>query len=1107
MRSVSLSIRQVRLSGRNLNVAGLAMCLLILCSATPSHAQLVSGIDGTVRDQTGAVVPGAAVTATNVATNVESHAVTTGSGAYTIIDLIPGVYTIKVEKAGFQIAVINNVNVEAGGKKSTADAVLNAGNVTQTVEVTSNSIALETNAPDIGTTIENKLVEELPVEIGNTGGGVGPRGRQIDQYIFLAPGVQGGEFEHRINGGVSYQNEVVFNGVVAVQSETQGFQSNINPPFEMVNEFRVESSNFSAQYGLAQGVAAYQFASGSNTLHGDVFEIMRNNYFDAPGAVNDQFNNAEPSIDRENNYGFSVGGPVWLGKLYDGKNKTFFHVSAEWYKFNQSANNTITIPTPAMVNGDFSNFTASNSSTAVVPIYVPIAWATNPALEPAGCTPGAAPGSQFPGNIIPKDCFSTVSQTLLPLIPQTNSVTGTGVTNNLFEVNPAPTRQTSWGFSIDHSLTDKQKLHGSFWRDSYDTIGSYNFTNALSNEELEPRLGTGIFLTYSNAISSNLVMTAGLGWMGEINNELNTHLGYHFPGVVDGGILPSIHFDSAGQNDGNNPAQWGLNTNGETNSTNRKLGIGFDNNWLWTHGRHTMNIGFEIRRSYQDDDECQNCGGGFFFDSITTSDGTNFATSGSSFASFLLGDVDSAFRQFAIENKLRNFYIAPYIQDTFKLTSKLSINAGIRWDIQRPFTNVVSGNTVFFDPTRANPDAINPVTGLPLLGAATALGTCGYCAGYDRASIHWKDFSPRLGFIYQLNTKTVILGGWALNFLDTGPYEYGNNKVAVGYGNLLTGTFSVSSTGSPVPNYGLWDTNPLPVPPAAQLNPSGYNGTGVLHQFGSNPGAPSYVQMWNGGVQRELPWNMFLQVSYVGNRGIHLPSMLNPVNQTNPTYLSQFCPTGVATDASCLMSGASPNFAWTSAASQAALQSIGFAQANVTCGPNTANPGLSGTYYTPYANFLCDYGTSKGLPQALLPFPQYNPSESCGGLCNPFDMTGASTYNALQIQTQKRFSNGLSFLVAYTLSKSMSNTDSGFSTFNYGSLNKYDQKPEWSIGQNDQTHLLTLTGVYELPIGPGKRFFGNNESLWAKNLIGGWQISAIATYASGTPQTVYVGGG
>lgn len=1085
----------------------LSVSLLLLVFSPPSlRAQGLSGITGSVTDPSGAVVPGAKITATNKATNVSTTAVTSSVGTYTITDLIPGTYTVRVEAPGFSTGILNDVHVDVS-RNTSADVSLTTGVATETVEVIADQIALETIQPQLGTIVESKLVDEVPILIGGGPGNIGARDRQIDDYLFIAPGVQGGEFSHRINGGVDFENEVMFNGVVANQSETQGLQSNINPPFEMVSEIQVLTSNFSAQYGLAQGVASYQFASGNNTLHGDAFEILRNTMFNAAGAnppgTSSTGKGPTPTIN-QHNYGFSLGGPVWLGKLYNGKNKTFFHASADWFRQNLTDTAVMTLPTQAEVGGDFS--------ALPVPIFVPPTF-----VAPSGCvSPG--PGRQWPGNKIPTSCFSALSKSLLQFIP-TPALPGL-INNANSLVGVLPTRQTNWGFSIDHNLTDKQKLHASYWRDKYANPGccdnNAHFNNTLSGKKDQPRLGTGLFLTYSNVFRPNLVMTAGFGWMGEINDEFNSHTNVNFGGVSGSNVLPTINFNGPsgncpnnGQGDAQTPTCWGVNSAGETFSINRKLGLSFDNNWLWTRGRHTMNIGWEIRRSYQDDHECQQCGGGFTFSSKTTADPANIGTTGSAFASFLLGYADSATRKFALATKLRNFYIAPYIQDDIKLTPKLTVNVGLRWDITRPFTtDSVKGQPanqiVFFDPTIPNPGAINPATGKPFLGAANLLGTCSGCAGYSRADLKLGHVSPRLGFAYEINKKTVALAGFALNFLDGGAYEYGDNKLAVGYGNLLAGLTNINSLGSNVPAYGLWDSTTLAVPQAAPFSPTVFNTTGVLHQFGRDPGKYPYSQAWNAGIQRELPYNLFLSVAYIGNRVVHLPSMLNPINQTNPKYLTQFCPSANPSDPTCLMSGSNSagNNVWTSGPAQAALQSVGFQQASVTCPANSNNPGASGTFFTPYVNFLCDYGSGANLSQALLPHPMYNPSESAGGLFNQFDTTGTAYYNALQIQAQKRYTNGLSFLVAYTLSKTMSNTDTGFASFNFGSENGFNQKSEWSIAGNDQTHLLNISGVYELPIGPGKKFLSHGGPV-AKNVIGGWQITGVFQYASGMPQTVY----
>jgi hypothetical protein len=1074
-----------RLSKRACASVCATLLLGLLLAPLALDAQTLSGINGTITDQTGAVMSNAKVTATNVATGVKSYATTSSAGTYTITDLNPGTYTVLIEQPGFQSAVLNNIVVDPGGRRSTADAVLKTGSVSERVEIIAQSITLETSQPDIGATVEHKVVEELPMLIGGRNGGVaaGAVGRQIDDYLFLTPGVQGGEFSHRISGGVDFQNEVTFNGIAAVQAETKGFQTYINPPFEMVSEFNVLSSVFSAQYGLAQGVAAYQFATGTSTYHGDAFEILRNNYFDAAGANPPGTSSAGKGpvpVDKEHNYGFSLGGPVYIPKVYPRKDKTFFHLSMEWYRNNQAQAGQMNLPTAAQKAGDFSAYP--------YPIYVPVTF-----VAPAGCA-APAPGSPWPGNKIPTSCFSPLSTSILKDLPdpQLNTLSN----NQQSLVGVLLNRQFSWGFSIDHNLTERQKLHFSYWRDHEPTPNCCNSNayfpanNPITGLNPQDRLGTGVFVTYSNVISSNLVMTAGVGWMGEINNQFNQNPHSPFAGVAGSTTFPQINFGNKTLGGGfASPASPALQPSsiGQNlvSSINRKLGISIDNNWLWTRGRHTVNFGFEIHRAYQDDHECQSCGGNIDFSSISTSNGDlntadplNVSNSGSGFASFLLGEVNGATRNFAPESKLRNFYLAPFVQDNIKVTPKLTFDVGLRWDILWPFTEE-HNNVVFFDPNRANPGAINPANGQPLLGAATQLGTCPLCAGFNRADVQLKHFSPRIGLAYKLNDKTVILTGFALLTLEDGAYEFGTTKIANNYGQLLVGAFAANSTGTAVPSF-QWDATQIPNPPPTPLSPTVANATGNLHVFNRTTATAPYSQSWNFGVQRELPYNMFLSVSYVGNRAIHLPSLLNNPDQLDPKFLAL---------------GNTLGAAWTDPASQAALQSAGFGASTYTaasCPATSPGAGTAGTFFTPYVNFMCDFGPSQNLQQALRPYPQYS------SLQNNFDMTGTALYNGLQVQGQKRFSNGLSFLVAYTLSRTMSNTDTGFPTFNNNSLNKFNQKPEWSIASNDQTHLLNITGVYELPIGPGKRILNHGGTL-AKNLVGGWQLSGNFSYASGQP--------
>jgi hypothetical protein len=1026
-------------------------------------------------------MPNAAVTATNIATGVASRAVTNASGSYVIADAIPGAYTLNIEREGFATRIITGVHVDVS-RTTTVNADLKTGSTAETVEVVAPAISLETTQPQLGTVLETKLVEEVPVIIGGGPGNNGARDRQIDDYLFLAAGVQGGEWDHRINGGLDFENEIVFNGVPVTQAETQGFQSYINPPFEMVGEIQVLTSNFGAQYGMGQGVASYQFASGTNALHGDGFEVIRNTMFDAPGA-NPGFNSdgvklGAPTI-HQNNYGFTVGGPVRIPKVYNGKDKTFFHFSADWFRINQKDTATMTVPTQNMVGGDFSALLGLSTPET---IYVPQGFAA-----PSGCSAPAV-GQPWPGNIIPQGCFSKNSTKLLPLIP---TPVLPGLSNNVNStIGVLTTRQSNWGFSIDHNLTETQKLHGSFWRDDENLpsccSNNAHFGNALSGVTLLPRLGTGLVLTYSNALTSNLVMTGGFSWIGEINNGVNSHTNVDFSAVTSGITLPTISFNQNGLP--NTPTSWGVGS-GYTYSINRKLGVALDNNWLWSHRKHTFNIGWEVRRAFQDDHECAKCGGQFAFSNHTTADPTNVSSTGNAFASFLLGDADSASREFAAESKLRNFYVAPYIQDDIKLTPKLTVNAGLRWNLMVPF-NELHNNVVYFDPTIANSAAVTP-GGTQLMGAANKLGT----SGYDRADMSFKHFSPRVGFAYSVNKKTVVLAGFSWNTLNGGAYDFGNSKIATQYGNLLTGLYSANSNSSNIPGYGLWDNKTMPVPALTSFSSSSFNGrTGLLDEFSKNPGPYPYSEAWSAGVQRELPDNWFLSASYVGDKAAHLPSMVNPINQTNPAYLSEFCSSANPSDPNCAMSPASSNGAWTSTLAQADLQAAGMS----ICPGGTASAG----YYAPYCNFMKDFGANASLAQALLPYPTFGPSESCGGLCNPFDMHGTATYNALQISASKRFTNGLSFLANYTLSKTFSNTDSGFAYQNYGSLNGKNQKSEWTVSSSDQTNVLNIVPVYELPFGPGHRFL-NGGGLLQKNILGGWQMSGAFKYYSGTPLTIY----
>jgi hypothetical protein len=1013
-------------------VAALVISCLALFAPRASRAQASAGITGTVTDPSGAVVPNAKVTVTNEDTSVSSNTVTSSAGTYAFRGLNPGKYRVTVEAQGFKQTVHQGVNVEVS-TTATIDVQIATGTAAETVQVTAEAIALNTTAPELGSTIEPIVVAALPVEVNG-------RGRQVDQLQFTAPGTTGDTFSHRVSGGVDFEQEIVYNGIPTPQPETEGYTTNFNPPFELVQEYRVEKSTFSAQFGLGQGALTYQMASGTNSYHGDLFEINRNSFFDSVGFFNGPAwgGSNTPPTDHENNYGFTIGGPIWIPHVYNGHNRTFGHYSQEWYKRNNEDTDVSTVPTVQEKQGNFSDLV--DSSGNLVPIYDP------------------QTGAPFPGNIIPQARFSPLSASLLQFIPDPDrpgSGPGGLHSNKSFAPFVNAQIQHVWGFVVDQTLTPTQSLHYSQWRNTYSTHSFDHHPlvlapNPLNSQKAEPSIGSVFLLNYNNAISSHLVMTAGIGWVGEINNQFNMTKGATFGAVANEDIPPAITFgpDSDQCNESRTYTCWG--TSGAwLQSINRKLGIALVNNWLWTKGKNTFNIGAEYRRAYQDDNEEQTEGGHFNFSNSQTSvhdtSNPNFGNWGNPFASFLLGLPDSANRSNSQELQLRNFDISPYIQDDIKINPRLTINVGLRWDIQAPFTEN-HNNVVFFN--QDNPGTF-PDGGIP--GAASKFGHCDGCGGFDRGDIHYGHFGPRLGFAYQLSKKMVVQGGINIAFLDGGAYEYGTNKVAVNYGNLLTGSFSRPTTGSFTSSVGSWDATP-PVLPA--VNPTPFSpalgaGTQINAFSKKRDGYAPYSQQWNVNLQRELPYNIFMTAAWVGNRIIHLPSQNNKINQLDPKYLAL---------------GSALN--------------------------DTFNPGDTSVdgVPLPYPGFVDDFGGSATVAQALVPYPQYS------NIFNNFEGFGTTYYQAAQIEVEKRWSNGLSFLAGYTLSHLMDNTSSGFSSFTSGGINKYNQKPEWAVSNADRPQTLKASGTYELPIGPGKKYVNNHTM---GNLVGGWQVAWILDYENG----------
>jgi hypothetical protein len=1030
-------------SPRRFSAAFFVFCCAFLCLCLPLHAQVENGINGTVTDLSGAVVAGAHVTATNTATGVTASAVTSSAGTFTLVGLSPGEYSVAVEGSGFKTTK-TVVTVEIA-KISTANFQMSPGATSETVQVTDTAALLNTTSPTVGTTLEPTLVKDAPIEINGLA-------RQIDSFMYLAPGVQGSASSHNINGGVTYENEVQFNGVPVAFVQFSGNQTNINPPYEAVSEFRVNSSTFDPQFGLGQGAVVFNMASGTNDFHGDAFEILRNQLFDSDGFFPTRFGtngNPLPPIDQQNNFGFTVGGPVIVPKLYNGKNRTFFHFTADWFRQNQAQTSIGTVPTQAMKGGDFSGFVDAAGNQ--IPIYDP------------------QTGQSFPGNIIPQARFSALAASVLPNIPNPDRpglVSGLQ-SNKSPSITSIPIRQYLWDYTIDHNLSSSQSIHFSQWHDtvtepSFTSAPIVAVTNPLESQINNSNFGSGFLLNYVKTISPDLVVTGGVDAIGLIIGQHNANDKVSFGGVAGSTTFPLVNFD--GQNA---PSSWGVNggayleccSGGLTVINNRTLGIVGANNWLWNRGRHTFNFGGQIRHTFQDIVDCDFCSGTFNFSQRTTStpdsNNANFGTYGSSFASFLLGQVDASERIFSNELNMRNKAYAFYAQDTFKVSQRLTANFGLRYDILVPFTEA-HNDIIFVNRTETNPGA----GGLP--GAATKFGNCSGCSGITRAAIHWKDFQPRVGLSYQLDPKTVLQAGFYMTYLDGGAYEYGTSFAASFMSDLLDGSYLRSSTGSSVPGYGSWDSQVLPLPQQVPFTSTIAN-AGVVFDFNYKnrnihpalPSSPSvgtapYDTAWSFRVQRELPYDMFLSVAYLANRAIHLPTTLELSNQPNPSVL----------------------------------------QYGSLLGENILAPDVVAAGFTPpYPEFVQQYGGSAILEQALTPYPQF------GGYFPVYELDGTAFYNSLQVQAEKRFTGGLSYLTSLTVARLDANTAIGSGPYSPNGLNAYNPAPEYVPSYLDQLYNFKAVGTYELPFGQGKKFL--NSSRLLSEFVGGWQFSAILNYSGG----------
>jgi hypothetical protein len=1022
----------------------LALTAVIGLLVTPARSQTFYGsMVGIVNDASGSAVPDTTVSLTNNGTG-ERRAASSGSdGGYRFVNLVPGNYRLEIERPGFRRYVRDQivVNVEAAVR---IDVTMEVGDVTQSVEVTGETPLIQTENASLSQVVSARSVQEIPLN-----------GRNVLNLINLVPGVvpQGSSDgnltgknvfaagNYQVGGGTANQSATLFDGVTV--NDTYGNIVAFVPSPDAVSEFRVQTNNNSAEYGrYTGGVINIASKSGSNEFHGSLYEYLRNRSVNATDFFANATGAGKPAF-TQNQFGGAVGGPIR-------KDKTFFFANYEGFRLRQGRLFTNTVPTAAMLSGDFSDY--RTTAGAVVPIYDPLTNCGQ--LNNAPCGSGTVQRTVFPSNMIPQDRINPVAKKFvtfpnfaLPNVP------GQPFThnNNFSKILADGGENNQLNFRGDQNVSDKQRLLARFsrWHSWNMPIDIYG--NGVITGGPEDFVTTQAVLADTYSLSPTTIFDIRASFMRWFYARTPGHLGIKLTSLG----LPS-YFDQLPNLDGVDPVTT-LPQFSMSNPTYNSIGTGLiyarDNSYVLVpsltkiHGRHTLKFGAELRRQDINYYQANQTGGNFTFDNLFTSQNAlSPGTSGNSFASFLLGYAASGTVQTSPFTAGGMRYQGYYANDTFQATSKLTLTLGLRWEIPGVYTERFD-RLVTFDPTAVNPVLQGIlVNGAPVKGAFALVNSSTHPERGMRPE-HYTLFAPRVGVAYRLNSSTVIRTGGGLFFppanvqFPEGPYgnpvNYFNNIMVSSINSNVT---PLNTMSDPYPN-GL--TGPPARNPAFQkLLLGGSARTPLEHA------RYPYVGQWNFTIQRELKGAIALEASYSGLRGLHLPQGALQLDQLSPQYFSL--------------------------GSQLQQQ--------------VTNP-----FYGLIANGVLSQPTVQ-RGQLLLPFPEYTSVPDVGGY------VGASSYHSLQTKMEKRFHSGGTVLVAYTFSKNLTNAETLTTWLDTvaGVQDFTNMSAEKSLSSFDSRQRLTVGYVADLPFGKGQRFLPDAKGV-AGALISGWGIDGVSTFQKGFP--------
>jgi hypothetical protein len=1021
------------------SIAILCMSTMLLCKGTYAQTMGTGAIQGTIEDSQGAVVQGAVVTAVDPKNGYTATQKTSSDGTYRLSVLPPSTYTVTVSEPGFSSLVQSNVAVDAMAVVR-LNLHLTLGSIQTSVKVSSVPPQMDTSDGSLEVTIPNEAYTEIPLAMN--GAPKNPLG-----FVTLMPGAQGGNFGiNNLNGGVGQSSFLYINGMPVVTSELQGDARNIKTQTstEVVDQFQVITSGVPAYY-QGSGVTNLIMKSGTNRFHGDVYENVRNTVFDAVGY----FASKTP-VEQQNEFGATLGGPII-------KNKLFFFFNYDGYRFKQGANPTFyNLPTAAERSGDFS---------ALLP-FGGIIYDPNTTLCNAN---GVCTRQPFPNNVIPSNRISSVSKYLQSMLPST--ING-GLQNNYLGFLTGGVTQNMYSANVDYQPFKSNHITNLFQHGSNPTVGlPPNGGPQLPLPYTSSRYGETIVtveqITDTDTITQNLVNNFGFQYNRFETPFTNPTLSGNYAQKSGLGNLPAgepqQEFPGVSFGGPNSPTFWA--GNGFTQSFSEAANtFTTQDNIQWNKGKHSFTFGGQLVKE-EENDYFPSVNSGFNFSNNETagfnSAGTINEVTGNSYASYLLGEVDSVG---IVDNAepitgARYSSLSAYVQDDWKVTSSLIINAGLRYDVPKPFEEV-HNHVSWLNATQPNP----AVGGYP--GALQFAGNGpDSCNCRTLVKTHYAQFSPRLGFAYSLNPKSVIRGSYTLMHYKAGALGGNANSQGTGLLGYTANPEAVSPNSGITPAY-QWNS-PFPAyTPPPFFNPTlntGYNTTtgptagGITYPRPNTGGVMPDSDFWNLTFEQQITPTTVLSLGYAGSASYHIPTPGGYgiySDQLDPKYLAL---------GNLLLATASP----TTLAKARAIM-----------------PGLQ----LPYSNF------SGSIGQMLRPFPQY------AGVGDPNADFSHANYNSLQIYAQKTMSKGLFFLLSYTWSKELDNSGSNVIDFIGVGVPRsaYNLTQEYSQDVGNSPQVISLTYVYQLPFGRG-RAFGSEMGRTMNAMFGGWQLSGIDQYNSGTP--------